>query len=303
MDNSVFTPEQVLEKIMQAGEKRILLPVLRCILLGIMAGGFIAFGGATSSVAAHQISNVGIARLVTAVVFPVGLMMIVMVGGELFTGDCLMVTGLWDKRYGIGKMIRVLAVVWISNLIGSVLIAALVSGSGIFDYSAGGMGAFVIKTAYGKCTMGPMRAFISGILCNILVCAAVLISTAAKDAVGKLMGVFFPIMAFVVAGWEHSVANMFYLPAGIFAAHHSAYVQKGTVWPDYTADSAACESVRIFWKYSSRYTGQYRGGNGMYGTSTVSGEKGQAVKVCLFLSEYVTMQKNEKEGEKDVSVT
>lgn len=142
MDNSVFTPEQVLEKIMQAGEKRILLPVLRCILLGIMAGGFIAFGGATSSVAAHQISNVGIARLVTAVVFPVGLMMIVMVGGELFTGDCLMVTGLWDKRYGIGKMIRVLAVVWISNLIGSVLIAALVSGSGIFDYSAGGMGAF-----------------------------------------------------------------------------------------------------------------------------------------------------------------
>lgn len=226
MDNSVFTPEQVLEKIMQAGEKRILLPVLRCILLGIMAGGFIAFGGATSSVAAHQVSNVGIARLVTAVVFPVGLMMIVMVGGELFTGDCLMVTGLWDKRYGIGKMIRVLTVVWISNLIGSVLIAALVSGSGIFDYSAGGMGAFVIKTAYGKCTIGPMRAFISGILCNILVCAAVLISTAAKDAVGKLMGVFFQIMAFVVAGWEHSVANMFYLPAGIFAAHHSAYVQK-----------------------------------------------------------------------------
>ena len=84
----------------------------------------------------------------------------------------------------------------------------------------------MIKTAYGKCTMTPMRAFISGILCNILVCAAVLISTAAKDASGKLMGVFFPIMAFVVAGWEHSVANMFYLPAGIFAAHHSAYVQK-----------------------------------------------------------------------------
>ena len=106
MDNSVFTPEQVLEKIMQAGEKRILLPVLRCILLGIMAGEFIAFGGAASSVAAHQISNVGIARLVTAVVFPVGLMMIVMVGGELFTGDCLMVTGLWDKRYRMGKYWR-----------------------------------------------------------------------------------------------------------------------------------------------------------------------------------------------------
>lgn len=226
MDNSVYTPEQVLEKIMQAGEKRILLPVLRCVLFGMMAGGFIAFGGATSSVAAHQISNVGLARLVTAGVFPIGLMMIVMIGGELFTGDCLMVTGVWDRRYGTGKMIRVLLVVWISNLIGSVLIAALVSYSGIFDYSAGGMGAFVIKTAYGKCTMAPVRAFVSGILCNILVCAAVLISTAAKDVVGKLMGVFFQIMAFVVAGWEHSVANMFYLPAGIFAANHPAYVQK-----------------------------------------------------------------------------
>lgn len=67
--------------------------------------------------------------------------------------------------------------------------------------------------------------------------------------------------------------------------------------------SRSCESVRIFRKYSSRYTGQYRGGNDMYGTSTVSGEKRQTVKVCLFLSEYVTMQKNEKEGEKDVSVT
>ena len=142
MDNSVNTPSQVLEKIMQAGEARVLLPVLRCVLLGMMAGGFIAFGAGASSVAAHGVADTGLARLVTAAVFPVGLMMIVMIGGELFTGDCLMVTGLWDKRYGIGKMIRVLAVVWISNLIGSVLIAALVSGSGIFDYSAGGMGAF-----------------------------------------------------------------------------------------------------------------------------------------------------------------
>lgn len=91
------------------------------ILLGIMAGGFIAFGGATSSVAAHQISNVGIARLVTAVVFPVGLMMIVMVGGELFTGDCLMVTGLWDKRYGIGKILPVT----LGNIVGAMICMAL----------------------------------------------------------------------------------------------------------------------------------------------------------------------------------
>lgn len=226
MDNSVHTPSQVLEKIMQAGEARVLLPVLRCILLGMMAGAFIAFGAGASSVAAHGVADTGLARLVTAVVFPVGLMMIVMIGGELFTGDCLMVAGVWDRRYRLWRMVRVLAIVWCSNLAGSVLIAALISRSGIFSYSDGGLGAFLIKIAYGKCAMQPLTAFVSGILCNILVCGAVCMSTAAKDAIGKLMSVFFPIMAFVVAGWEHSVANMFYLPAGIFAARNPQFVAK-----------------------------------------------------------------------------
>ena len=228
MENSVYAPSQVLERIMQAGEKRILLPVVRCILLGMLAGGFIAFGAASSSVAAHQITNTGLSRLTMGAVFPVGLIMIVLVGGELFTGDCLMVTGIWDRRYGIGQMIRVLTLVWFSNLVGSILIAILVSYSGIFSYSESGMGAFMIKIAYGKCGMQPAQAFCSGILCNILVCCAVLMATAAKDAVGKIVAIFFPIMAFVVGGWEHCVANMFYLPAGIFAAHNSDYVTKVT---------------------------------------------------------------------------
>lgn len=226
MEQATNTPAQVLERIMQAGENRVRLPVIRCIVLGLMAGGFIAFGAAASSVAAHQVTNTGLARLSTAVVFPVGLMMIVMIGGELFTGDCLMVTGMWDRRYTAGQMVKVLGIVWISNLAGSILIATLVSCSGIFDYSEGGMGAFMIKTAYGKCSMQPGRAVVSGILCNILVCAAVLMTNATKDAIGKLMSVFFPIMAFVVAGWEHSVANMFYLPAGILAAQNPQYVEK-----------------------------------------------------------------------------
>lgn len=226
MDNSVNTPSQVLEKIMQAGEARVLLPVLRCVLLGMMAGGFIAFGAGASSVAAHGVADTGLARLVTAAVFPVGLMMIVMIGGELFTGDCLMVAGVWDRRYSIGRMLRVLAIVWCSNLAGAILIAVLIGNSGIFSYSDGGLGAFLIKIAYGKCAMQPLTAVVSGILCNILVCSAVGMSTAAKDAIGKLMSVFFPIMAFVVAGWEHSVANMFYLPAGMIAAHNPQFIAK-----------------------------------------------------------------------------
>lgn len=230
MGNSAYTPTQVMQRIIQAGEKRVLLPVWRCVLLGMLAGGFIAFGAATSSVAAHHISDVGTARVTAGTIFPVGLMMIILIGGELFTGDCLMVTGIWNKKYRVTEMIRVLAIVWISNLVGAVIVTALVSNSGIYAYSDGGLGAYLIKTAYGKCGIEPIRAFCSGILCNILVCAAVLMSNAARNVIGKIAAIFFPIMAFVVGGWEHCVANMFYIPAGIMAAANSEYVAKASEW-------------------------------------------------------------------------
>lgn len=224
MENHIYTPAQVLELNMQAGEKKVVLPVIRCILLGMMAGAFIAFGAATSSATVHHIANQGVAKALAGAIFPVGLMMIVLVGGELFTGDCLMIAGVMDKRFGVGKMVKVLAMVWISNLIGAVIIAGLTAYSGLFDYSNGGLGAFMIKTAYGKCTIALMKAVCSGILCNIIVCCAVLMATVAKDAAGKIAAIFFPIMAFVIGGWEHCVANMFYIPAGIFAAMSDNYV-------------------------------------------------------------------------------
>lgn len=226
MENSLYTPLQVMQKIIQAGEKRVSIGIIRCIILGIMAGGFIALGAATSSVAAHGIADVGTSRLVTGVVFPVGLMMIVLVGGELFTGDCLMVAGVWKKKYSVMNMLKTLGIVWLSNLIGAVIITVLIAFSGIYNYSDGALGAFFIKIANSKCTIDPMTAVCSGILCNILVCIAVLMATSAKEVVGKIMAVFFPIMAFVVGGFEHCVANMFYIPAGIMAALNPTYVDK-----------------------------------------------------------------------------
>ena len=97
MENNFNTPAQVFETNMKAGEGKVKLPLLKCILLGLMAGAFIAFGGATSSAAIHNISNQGIAKALAGTIFPVGLMMIVFVGGELFTGDCLMLAGVIDK--------------------------------------------------------------------------------------------------------------------------------------------------------------------------------------------------------------
>ena len=231
----IVLPQQIVAANMTAAKGKTALPLLRIILLGIFAGMFIACGASASSVAMHAVANVGLARLVAGCVFPVGLMMIVFVGGELFTGDCLMIMGCMHKEFSVWKMIKVLIVVWISNLIGSVLFAAMVNASTQYNFTSGLLGAFTIKVAMGKLGMSFSSAFISGILCNFFVCIAVLMAAAAKDIAGKVWAIFFPIMAFVVSGYEHCVANMYYIPAGIFAAGNEAYVQKAMETYGYTA--------------------------------------------------------------------
>lgn len=236
MDNAFNSPAQVLDANMKAGVGKAKLPLLKCILLGLMAGAFIAFGGASSNAAVHNIANQGLSKTLAGCIFPVGLMMIVFVGGELFTGDCLMIAGVVDKKFGVLAMIRTLVVVFFSNMAGAVLIATFVYFSGLFDYTDGALGAFTIKIAYGKATITPFKAVCSGILCNILVCMAVLMATAAKDIAGKVWAIFFPICAFVIGGWEHCVANMFYIPAGLLASMNEHYVARTEELYGITAD-------------------------------------------------------------------
>jgi formate/nitrite transporter len=226
MDNGFNTPAKVFGANLSGNEVKAKLPLSRCILLGIMAGAFIAFGGATSSAAVHNIANQGVAKAVAGCIFPVGLMMIVFVGGELFTGDCMMITGVLAKRYSVWNMIKTLIVVYFSNMVGAVIISTLIYFSGLYDYTSGALGAYAIKVAYGKATITPFKAICSGILCNILVCIAVLMATAAKDIAGKVWAIFFPICAFVIGGWEHCVANMYYIPSGILASLNDTYVSK-----------------------------------------------------------------------------
>lgn len=231
----MLLPTQIVSANISAAKSKTELPLVRMILLGIFAGMFIACGASASSVAMHAISNVGLARLVAGAVFPVGLMMIVFVGGELFTGDCLMIMGCLHGKFNVLSMVKVLIVVWLSNFAGSALFAAMVNASSQFNFSGGLLGAFTIKVAMGKVGMSFGTAFISGILCNIFVCIAVLMAAASKDIAGKVLAIFFPILAFVVSGYEHCVANMYYIPAGIFAAANEAYVQTAMETYGYTA--------------------------------------------------------------------
>ena len=223
-NTSMLSPLQIVSANITAAKAKTELSSLRMILLGIFAGMFIACGASASSVAMHAISNVGLARLVAGCVFPIGLMMIVFVGGELFTGDCLMIMGCMHRKFSLLSMAKVLVVVWVSNLLGSVILAALVSNSGQFHYSGDLLGAFTIKVGLGKVGLDFGTAFVSGILCNIFVCIAVLMAAAAKDIVGKVFAIFFPILAFVVSGYEHCVANMFYY------AHALVFTPKALLW-------------------------------------------------------------------------
>ena len=226
MDNNFYTPAQVHENMTKAAVTKAGYPLIKLILLGIMAGLCIAMGAEASNVAMHAIDNVGLARLVAGCVFPVGLMTLVLLGGELFTGNIMMLMGLVDKRIKVSGLLRNWVVVFFTNMIGSVFLAYLVSQTGQWDYTDGMLGAMTIKIAVGKVNLDPWTAVCSGIMCNVFVCAAVLMASAAKDISGKLLACFFPICAFVISGFEHCVANMYYIPAGMMAAKNPKYVEK-----------------------------------------------------------------------------
>ena len=226
MGNLMNTPTEIVEANVKSGEGKGNLPLGKMILMGMLAGAFIAIGGAASNTAAHAIENVGVARTVAGAIFGVGLMLVVFMGAELFTGNCLMITSVMDKKITWAKAIRNLVVVYFSNLLGALIFDALLVYSGNLNYTSGLLGAYTIKVAIGKIALSPVQCITSGILCNILVCFAVLMAVAAKDIVGKIWAIFFPIWAFVICGFEHCVANMFYIPAGMMAKANPAYVEK-----------------------------------------------------------------------------
>lgn len=216
-------PAQVTELMLAGMTGKSKLPVVKMFLLGILAGAFIAFGAEASSLAAHNVTQVGIQRLIMGCVFPVGLIMVVLLGTELFTGNCMMIAAVADKRVKFAMLLRNWVVVYLGNLVGAALIVLLVSATGQLGYSSNGLAVLTIKIAAAKTGLSFGAAFAGGILCNVLVCVAVLLAMASKSIIGKIAGIWFPIMAFVLSGFEHSVANMYYIPAGIFASINPAY--------------------------------------------------------------------------------
>ena len=221
-----LSPSEIADSTINVGVRKANVPVINQFILGILAGAFIAFGAQASNFATHTISDIAAAKLIGGLIFPAGLMLVLMAGAELFTGNALMIMALVEKQISLPQLLRSWLVVYLGNLAGSILIAFLISHSGQLNYTGGLAGAITLKAAAGKISLTFAQAFVLGILCNWLVCLAVWTSFGAKDGISKAVCVFFPIWLFVASGFEHSIANMYYIPAGILAKCSPSYVVK-----------------------------------------------------------------------------
>lgn len=243
-----FTIKEVVENYIKGCHSKVKSSPTKIFGKAVLAGAMIAMGAGASSVAAHSISNVGLSRLAAAVVFPVGLMMVVLLGAELFTGDCLAVISVFDKKQKLFDVVKFLFFVYIGNFVGALIISALTYFSGQLDYSSGMLGAYTIKVALGKVNISFSQGIASGILCNILVCAAVFMASCAKDVTGKLLACFFTILLFVTAGFEHCVANMYYITAGLFACENADYLSLAQQAYGFTAQQLSSLNIIGFLK-------------------------------------------------------
>lgn len=227
MEKNFFTPNEILGQTVQTGIKKAGTSAGKLFVLGILAGVFIAFAAEGSNMAAFNLfakpETYGLGKFVAGLIFPVGLMLVLVAGGELFTGNTLMFAAVLDKKISLGKMLRNWLLVYAGNFVGSVVIAVLIIYSTQLHAGGDALGGVTIKIAAGKASLSFIPAVVLGILCNWLVCLAVWITYGARDMTGKLLAAFFPIWLFITSGFEHSVANMYYVPAGIFAKAHSAY--------------------------------------------------------------------------------
>ncbi|MDR1815477.1 MAG: formate/nitrite transporter family protein [Clostridiales Family XIII bacterium] len=201
---------------------------VKLLVLGILAGAFIAFAAQGSNMGAFNLladpATYGLGRALAGAIFPVGLMLVVIAGAELFTGNTLMIGAVVKREIKLTAMLRNWGIVYVANLAGSLLIVWLIAASGQLHGGADLLGAVTIKIAAGKTALSFGSAFSLGILCNWLVCLAVWMAFATGSMTGKIFAIFFPIWLFITSGFEHSVANMYYIPAGIVAKGHEAYV-------------------------------------------------------------------------------
>lgn len=212
----MLSPAGFVSAYAQIGAKKCTNSAARLFLAAVLAGFFIAAGAVAASTASCGLDNASVARVVSGLLFPFGLIMVILTGAELFTGNCLIAVSLLEGAASWTGMVRNLILVYLGNFVGAAALAGAMAYSGAL--SSGALAAYTIRAAAGKCVLPFGQAVVLGILCNILVCAGAMCSLCGQTVTGRAAGAFVPVCFFIIGGFEHCVANMYYIPAGILAA-------------------------------------------------------------------------------------
>ena len=215
-------PAAMARKAEEVGAAKARTPLARLFTLAVLGGAFIAFGANFATVATSEAATaigVGPARVLAGLVFSVGLVLVVVAGAELFTGNNLLVMACVARRLSLTGLLRNWAVVYLGNLCGAVGVAWLVYLARQHENAGGAIGRSALEIATAKAALDPVEAVARGVLANILVCLAVWLCLAARTVTDKILAIVLPISAFVAAGFEHSIANMYFLPVGLFIKH------------------------------------------------------------------------------------
>jgi formate/nitrite transporter len=213
-----YSPAEMADRVEKAGVSKVRLPALSVLALSMLAGAFIGFGGMFYTVAITDSGlGFGPSRLLGGVAFSLGLVLVIVGGAELFTGNSLIVIAWASRRITLPALLRNWGIVYAGNFVGALGVVALVYLSGILSLDQGGVAETVRTIAKGKLELPIDQAFVRGVLCNALVCLAVWLCYAARDVAGKILAIVGPITAFVALGLEHSVANMYLIPIGMLA--------------------------------------------------------------------------------------
>ncbi len=225
-----FIPQEMAEKAVNIGVKKAALPTLSMFALALLAGAFIGLGAmfATTTAAASSSLPYGVARLLVGLTFCLGLILVVVAGAELFTGNNLIVMAWASRKISTWGLLRNWLIVYLGNFVGSLGTAVLIFLGRQYMSGAGAVGEAALKTALGKVNLGFVQALALGIMCNALVCLAIWLTYSTRSVADKILAILFPISAFVAAGFEHSVANMYFIPYALlikafdpaFAAAH-----------------------------------------------------------------------------------
>ena len=250
-----YSPREIAARVEEIGVAKLKLPWLSQFALGVLGGGFIGLGAMFFTIVAAD-TTLGFAwsRVLGGVVFSLGLILVVIAGAELFTGNNLLVMARVSGRIGSGRMLAHLALILFANFIGAAGLALLVSWSGLAAMDDGAVGRAMVKIAADKCALPWEQAFFRGVLCNILVCLAVWLALAGHTVTDKILAVVPPVAAFVAAGFEHSVANFYFIPLGM--------LMNGVAGPP----MAGLDAGGMLWNLVAVIFGNLAGGAGMVGS-------------------------------------